>query len=135
MEQHKVIRSAFTVGAFTSLSRVLGFVRDILTAAMFGTSAAMSNFVVAFTIPNMFRALFGEGALSSAFVPLFTRLKQQKGEATALSFARKVITLIGLLLAVIVVLGIGVTFVLQYAPGLIAHGQQVMPLLRIMLPY
>jgi putative peptidoglycan lipid II flippase len=135
VEQHKVIRSAFTVGAFTSLSRVLGLVRDVVTAAMFGTSAAMSNFVVAFTIPNMFRALFGEGALSSAFVPLFTQLKQQAGAATAWSFARKVITLIGLLLAVIVVLGIGVTFALQHMPRLIAHGPQVLPLLRIMLPY
>lgn len=135
VEHHKVIRSAFIVGAFTSLSRVLGFVRDVLTATLFGTSAAMSNFVVAFTIPNMFRALFGEGALSSAFVPLFTTLKQQEGEAAAWSFARKVITLIGLLLTVIVILGIGLTFALEHTPGLIAHGPQVMPLLRIMLPY
>ena len=135
VENSRVIRSAFLVGAFTSLSRVLGFARDVLTATLFGTSAAMSNFVVAFTIPNMFRALLGEGALSSAFVPLFTTFKQQAGEAAAWSFARRVITLIGLLLTLIVVAGVGLTFALEHTPGLIAHGPQVMPLLRIMLPY
>ena len=55
MEQSKVIRSAFKIGGFTSISRVLGLIRDTLTAAAFGTSGAMSAFVVAFRIPNLFQ--------------------------------------------------------------------------------
>ena len=135
MEQHKVIRSAFTVGGFTSLSRVLGLARDMLTAAAFGTSGAMSDFVVAFRIPNMFRALFGEGALSSAFVPLYTTTRRQEGDDAAWQFARQVSTLLGTVLLLIVLAGIGVTFLLQFLPGNISHSTQVLPLMRIMLPY
>ena len=67
MENRNVIRFAFTVGGFTMLSRVLGMVRDVLTAGVFGTSLAMSSFVVAFRIPNLFRDLFEEGALSQSY--------------------------------------------------------------------
>ena len=135
VEQHKVIRSAFTVGAFTSLSRVLGLARDMLTAAAFGTSGAMSAFVVAFRIPNMFRALFGEGALSSAFVPIYTATRQQEGDHAAWQFTRKVGTLLGATLLAIVLAGIGLTFVLQRLPGHFSQHTQVLPLMRIMLPY
>ena len=135
MEQHKVIRSAFTVGGFTSLSRVLGLARDMLTAAVFGTSAAMSDFVVAFRIPNMFRALFGEGALSSAFVPIYTATRQQEGEDAAWQFTRKVGTLLSVVLLAVVVAGIGLALLLQHLPGRLSQHTQVLPLLRIMLPY
>ncbi|TAN39178.1 MAG: murein biosynthesis integral membrane protein MurJ [Verrucomicrobia bacterium] len=135
MEQHKVIRSAFTVGAFTSLSRVLGLARDMLTAAAFGTSGAMSAFVVAFRIPNMFRALFGEGALSSAFVPIYTTTRQQEGDDAAWQFTRKVGTLLGATLLAIVLAGIGLTFLPQRLPGHFSQNTQVLPLMRIMLPY
>ena len=135
MEHHKVIRSAFTVGAFTMLSRFLGLARDMLTAATFGTSGAMSAFVVAFRIPNMFRALFGEGALSSAFVPVYTATRQQEGDAAAWQFTRKVGTLLSAALLVVVLAGIGLTFLLQCLPGRLSHDTLVLPLLRIMLPY
>jgi putative peptidoglycan lipid II flippase len=135
VEQHKVIRSAFTVGGFTLMSRFLGLARDMLTAAAFGTSGAMSAFVVAFRIPNMFRALFGEGALSSAFVPIFTATRQQEGDAAAWLFLRKVSTLLGTVLLVVVLALIGLTFLFPRALDGANHDAHVMPLLRIMLPY
>ena len=71
-EDHSLTRNASLIGSATLLSRVLGMARDILTASYFGTGLAMSAFVVAFTIPNLFRKLFGEGALTGAFIPVFT---------------------------------------------------------------
>ncbi len=135
MENRNVIRFAATVGGFTMLSRFLGMVRDILTAGVFGTSLAMSSFVVAFRIPNLFRALFGEGALSSAFVPVFMEARRNQGEAAAWTLARRVVTLTGLVLLAIVALGIvGMGAALRW-PGLGEEAAAVLPLARIMLPY
>ena len=135
MENRNVIRFAFTVGGFTMLSRVLGMVRDMLTAGVFGTSLAMSSFVVAFRIPNLFRALFGEGALSSAFVPVFMESRRTEGEEAAWRLARRVVTLVGAFLLGIVVLGIaGMGAALRW-PGLGEEARAVLPLARIMLPY
>ncbi|HQQ61385.1 MAG TPA: murein biosynthesis integral membrane protein MurJ, partial [Kiritimatiellia bacterium] len=135
MDNRNVIRFAFTVGGFTMLSRVLGMVRDILTAGVFGTSLAMSSFVVAFRIPNLFRALFGEGALSSAFIPVFMDSRRKEGEEAAWRLARRVVTLVGAVLIGIVVLGIAGMSAALLWPGLNAKAAAVLPLARIMLPY
>ncbi|HEY8241134.1 MAG TPA: murein biosynthesis integral membrane protein MurJ [Kiritimatiellia bacterium] len=135
MEKSRVIRSAFKVGGFTLLSRFLGLLRDTVTAAAFGTSAAMSDFVVAFRLPNMFRAMFGEGALSSAFVPVFMDTRHKEGEAAAWVVARKVISLLGMALVFIVLACIGITFALERWPGLVENAPTVLPLARIMMPY
>ena len=135
MENKNVIRFAFAVGGFTMLSRFLGMVRDILTAGVFGTSLAMSSFVVAFRIPNLFRALFGEGALSSAFVPVFMASRRNEGEEEAWRLARRVVTLVGAVLLGIVALGVaGMSVALRW-PGLGDKALAVLPLARIMLPY
>lgn len=135
MENRNVIRFAFAVGGFTMLSRVLGMARDVLTAGVFGTSLAMSSFVVAFRIPNLFRALFGEGALSSAFVPVFMASRRTEGEEAAWKLARRVVTLVGATLLGIVALGVaGMGAALSW-PGLGEKGLAVLPLARIMLPY
>ncbi len=135
MENRNVIRFAFTVGGFTMLSRVLGMVRDILTAGVFGTSLAMSSFVVAFRLPNLFRALFGEGALSSAFVPVFMESRRHEGEEAAWRLARRVTTLVGsVLLGIVAIGGVGMSLVLR-RPDLGAKAAAVLPLARIMLPY
>jgi putative peptidoglycan lipid II flippase len=135
VEKSSVIRSAFKVGSFTLLSRFLGLIRETLTAFAFGTSPAMSDFVVAFRIPNMFRALFGEGALSSAFVPVFMGARKKQGDVEAWLVARKVITLLGAVLLGLVLLGIAACTVLLQFPGLVEHAPMVLPLARIMLPY
>jgi len=66
-------RGFATVGSMTILSRVLGFARDVLIAAVLGTSAAADAYFVAFRVPNMFRRLFAEGAFDAAFIPLFAK--------------------------------------------------------------
>lgn len=135
MKNRNVIRFAITVGGFTMLSRALGMVRDILTAGVFGTSLAMSSFVVAFRLPNLFRALFGEGALSAAFLPVFMQTRRHEGEAAAWRLARRVVTLVlGGLLAIVALGILGMTVWLRM-PFVSEKALAVLPLARIMLPY
>ncbi len=123
------------IGGFTSISRLLGLARDVLTAGFFGTSLPISAFFVAFRIPNLFRALFGEGALSSAFVPVLVATRRNEGEEKAWALARKVISLVGVVLLGVVALGVvGITLFMN-RPGLSEKAAMVLPLARIMLPY
>ena len=87
-------RSFATVGGLTMVSRVLGFARDILIAAVLGTGLVADAFFVAFRLPNLFRRLFAEGAFNSAFVPLFAKTLEGEGRAAAKRFAEE--TLAGL---------------------------------------
>lgn len=135
MEQARVIRSAGLVGALTTISRLLGFVRDILLAGALGTSAAMSAFVIGYRVPNLFRALFGEGALSAAFIPVFVESRQREGDARAWQLARSVFTLVGLTLLVLVGMGIAVATVAGARPGLDPQTRLTWSLFRIMAPY
>ena len=136
MQNRSVIRSAFTVGGFTMLSRILGMVRDVLTASLFGTSLAFSAFSVAFRIPNLFRALFGEGALSSAFIPVFQEMRQTRGEEAAWRLANRIGSLAGVVLLVVVALGVlGMSGALWWVQGLSEKSRAILPLARIMLPY
>ncbi|MCB2128407.1 MAG: murein biosynthesis integral membrane protein MurJ [Rhodobacteraceae bacterium] len=73
MKPIRLIRGFLTVGAWTFLSRIAGFVRDVLLAAYLGTGPVAEAFLVAFTLPNMFRRFFAEGAFNTAFVPLFSK--------------------------------------------------------------
>jgi putative peptidoglycan lipid II flippase len=82
-------RSIATVGSFTLLSRIVGFVRDIVLSAVLGSGPVADAFIVAFKLPNFFRRLFAEGAFSAAFVPLFARALQGEGRDAALTFARQ----------------------------------------------
>lgn len=82
------------------ISRVLGFVRDVLIAALLGTGPIAESFVIAFRIPNLFRRLFGEGAFNAAFVPLFAKQLESEGEDAARGFANE--ALAGLLFVLLV---------------------------------
>ena len=86
MAGRRLLRGFVTVGGWTMASRVLGFVRDILIAAYLGAGPVAEAFVVAFSLPNMFRRFFAEGAFNMAFVPMFSK-KAETGEG-ALDFAR-----------------------------------------------
>jgi putative peptidoglycan lipid II flippase len=72
-EKHDILPGMLKTGAGTLASRILGLVREVLTSRFFGAGPAMDMFVIAFRVPNLFRALFGEGALNASFVPVFTR--------------------------------------------------------------
>ena len=80
MDHRKITRSAAVFGLATLASRLLGLVRDIVTAQVFGTTFAMSAYTISFTVPNLFRRIFGEGALTGAFVPVFTEEIEKKGK-------------------------------------------------------
>ena len=70
-----VIGRIFTVGGFTLLSRITGFVRDIMLAAILGAGPVADAFFVALRLPNHFRAIFAEGAFNAAFVPAYARIR------------------------------------------------------------
>lgn len=87
-----LIRNVGTIGGLTAVSRVFGFVRDILLARVLGAGLAADAFQLAFVLPNTFRRLFAEGAFSVAFVPMYTRaLHDEEGEAAAARFATDVL--------------------------------------------
>jgi len=113
-------RAVATVGGFTLLSRVVGFIRDVVLSAVLGSGAVADAFFVAFKLPNFFRRLFAEGAFSAAFVPLFSRELQDHGRAEALAFARQAhAALLLVLLPFSVVLMLAMPLVVAVlAPGL-----------------
>ena len=82
----KDLKNVVSVSLTTVLSRVTGLLRDVLIFAALGASAWSSAFIVGFTIPNLFRRLFGEGALSSAFIPVFSTIVKKKNVQSALAF-------------------------------------------------
>ena len=84
-----MLRALATVGGWTGVSRVLGFLRDILLAAALGAGPVADAFVIAFRFPNLFRRLFAEGAFNAAFVPLFARRLEEEGRAAALALAEQ----------------------------------------------
>jgi putative peptidoglycan lipid II flippase len=93
-------RRAFTVSSWTLVSRILGLIRDRLFAGLFGASLVLDAFLVAFQLPNLLRNLFGEGALSAAFIPRYVQMRA-KSEADAELFAGAVLTRLFLGLSVL----------------------------------
>jgi putative peptidoglycan lipid II flippase len=96
-----LVRSVATVGGYTGISRILGFVRDILIANVVGASPVADAFFAAFRLPNLFRRLFAEGAFNAAFVPLFARRLEQESEAAARQFAGEALSILVTALLVI----------------------------------
>src|SRR5476649_37197 len=88
-----MIQRILTVGGFTLLSRVTGFARDIILAAVLGAGPVADAFFVALRLPNHFRAIFAEGAFNAAFVPAYARVREQEGAATVGLFADRIFTL------------------------------------------
>ena len=86
-----MLRGIVTVGGWTMLSRVLGFLRDMLLAALAGTGPVADAFFVALRLPNLFRRLFGEGAFNAAFVPEFSGILATDGPGEAKQFAQEAI--------------------------------------------
>ncbi len=95
-----LLRSTGTIGGLTLISRILGFARDMLMARFVGAGFASDAFLVAFRLPNLFRALFAEGAFTSVFVPMFSRqLGKDEGDvSTARRFAEDVMSVLALTL-------------------------------------
>jgi putative peptidoglycan lipid II flippase len=97
-----LVRAAATVGSLTLLSRLLGFVRDVMIAAILGAGGAADAFFVSFKLANLLRRLFAEGAFNAGFVPLFARTLEGEGEASARSFAEATLSWMAAVLLVVV---------------------------------
>src|SRR5574337_1075965 len=106
-ESHNLFCSVRIISVCTFLSRILGLARDMICAGIFGTSMVWDAFAVAFKIPNLFRRLFGEGALSAAFIPVFTEHIEKRGKEEAFAFFNVVTTALVIILGGIVLLGEG----------------------------
>lgn len=79
-ENRSVIKSAGLIGVATFSSRILGFVRDMVIARLFGATPAADTFFVAFRIPSLLRELFAEGSMSSAFIPVYTEYRTARSK-------------------------------------------------------
>jgi putative peptidoglycan lipid II flippase len=87
-------KDLFSVGALTLLSRATGFFRDVLLGSVLGAGLIADAFVVAFRLPNHFRAIFGEGAFNAAYVPCYAKLLETKGHESARTFSSEIFTLL-----------------------------------------
>lgn len=130
----------FTVGSYTLLSRVTGFARDIMLAAILGAGPVADAFFVALRLPNHFRAIFAEGAFNAAWVPAYAHVHGERGEGVARLFADRIFTL--LLASQIVLLIVAWLFMPQamsiLAPGFSEDAEQrklAIELTRITFPY
>jgi putative peptidoglycan lipid II flippase len=136
----QIASAAGIVGGATLLSRTLGFVRDMAIAWLFGAGMVADAFFAAFRIPSTLRELLGEGALSAAFVPAFTRTASRDGRDAAWTLASKVMGTLIVVLIIVVALGI---LLAPWIVQVIAFGFGTVPgklaltatLLRIMFPY
>lgn len=135
-----MLKHFLSVGGLTLLSRVTGFARDVLLGAVLGAGALADAFFVAFRLPNHFRAIFGEGAFNSAYVPSYARVLQTEGASEAKHFASQIFTI--LLLSQIMLLVLALVFTPDFV-RLLAHGFEDDPakfdnavfLTRITFPY
>lgn len=135
-----MLRHILSVGGLTLVSRVVGFVRDVLIAAILGAGPVADAFFVALRLPNHFRALFAEGAFNSAFVPVFAERLVRDGRDAARLFAQEVMAVLlaaqfGLL---VVVMAVMPGFIMLFAPGFVedpAKFDMAVLFTRITFPY
>src|ERR1051325_6514575 len=107
MSEHRnLIKSASLISFFTIISRVFGYIRDSRIAFLLGAGTAADAYTTAYRIPNMLRRLVAEGAVSAAFIPVFTRYLAEDREEEAWAFANTMLTLITLFLTAVTVIGI-----------------------------
>ena len=135
-----LLRSTAVVGSFTLLSRILGFVRDVVIARLFGAGAGTDAFFVAFKIPNFLRRLFAEGAFSQAFVPVLSEYKSLRTQAEVRLLIGAVSGTLGSILLLITMLAMlgAVPLVTVFAPGFVGDEAKfalTAEMLRLTFPY
>lgn len=118
-------KSIATVGGWTMVSRVLGFVRDAMMAAVLGAGPAAEAFVVAFRLPNLFRRLFAEGALNAALVPIYAKRLEQDGKESAVRFGGEaaVLLILAMLALTLLAMAFMPVVILILAPGFSEDGE------------
>lgn len=139
-ETKKVIKYAGSVSAGTTVSRVFGYIRDMLVAYLFGAGMFADAFYAAFRIPNLVRRMLGEGSFSAAFIPVFSQYLHTKTKSETQKLINVVFTLLTVLLLVITILGV---FFAPLLVKIIAYGftsdpeklQLTIDLTRLMFPF
>ncbi len=139
-ENDRVTKATGVVGSATLLSRIFGFIRDVVIAWFFGAGLSSDAFFVAFRIPNLLRRLFAEGSLSVAFIPVFTEYLTLHGKEDAFEMARSAVRLLSVLLVAVAVTGIVFSPVIIriIAPGFAGSPEKIsltIFLTRVMFPY
>src|ERR1700693_801541 len=129
-----------TVGGLTLVSRITGFFRDIMLAAVLGAAPVADAFFIALRLPNHFRAIFAEGAFNAAFVPAYARIRGERGAEPARLFADRVFTMLVASEAALLALALAFTppVISLLAPGFTAAPQRfalAVELTRITFPY
>ena len=140
MATKSLSRSAGTVGLAVLGSRILGLVREVVFTTLFGAGRELDAFIAAFRIPNLFRDLFAEGALSAAFVSTFSQKLEKEGETAAWQLASRVLNNLMFVVGIVVLLGVifSPTIVDVMAPGFRAEpGKTELTILltRILFPF
>jgi len=135
-----LLRAVATVSGMTFVSRITGFVRDVLIARLFGAGLETDAFFVAFRIPNLLRRMFGEGAFSQAFVPILAEYKARNGPAETKLLADRVAATLLVALVAVTALGVAAAPLIVYlsAPGFSATPEKfelTVAMLRITFPY
>lgn len=137
---NRLFQSTLVVSAMTLISRILGFARDVLFAVLFGATAGMDAFLVAFKIPNFMRRLFAEGAFAQAFVPVLTEEKTTRDQASVRDLVAVASGTLATVLTLISVIGVlaAPLLILIFAPGFYedpAKYQLASDMLRWTFPY
>jgi putative peptidoglycan lipid II flippase len=136
----QLLKSTAVVSSMTMISRILGFIRDMLFARIFGVDAGTDAFFVAFKIPNFLRRLFAEGAFAQAFVPVLSDYKEQGSKQALKLFIDKTAGTLALVLALVSLIGViaAPIIITLFAPGFSNEGKQydlAVQMLRITFPY
>ena len=136
----QLLKSTAVVGGMTLVSRILGFVRDVVFARMFGAAAGMDAFLVAFKIPNFLRRMFAEGAFSQGFVPVLSEVKTRQGHDDVRVLVDHVAGTLGLVLFGLTAVAVVAAplLIMVFAPGFIGDDGRfdlAAGMLRITFPY
>lgn len=131
----RFVRRISEVAGWTLLSRILGLLRDILLFACLGTGALNSAFLLAFTLPNLFRRLLGEGALTSSSVPVLSAVLEKEGEAAATALFNAILGRLALGLMGLQLLGLPLFMAVEWIPGLADRWYMGAKLSQMLFPY
>lgn len=136
----KLVKAMATVGGLTGVSRILGFIRDVMTAIILGAGPVADAFIIALKLPNLFRRITAEGAFSVSFVPMYASKMQKEGQPQADAFASNAFAVMTVILTPFIILAmIGMPWVLQVlAPGFHVGEERytlALEMTRVTFPY
>lgn len=134
-QKASLTRHANTFSSLTLLSRIFGLLRDKACSYFLGVGTTWSAFWMGFQFPNLFRRIFGEGALTAVFLPVYTRIRKEQGQAAADQLARSVISLLLITLTIITVIGEAIIVPIALRHSVLPANRLAAAMIAIMLPF